>query len=311
MLRERSDRRTLVFVGLYYASFVGLWVVDPPGPLFAAWLAVLCWQSWQCAIITHNTIHCPVFVKRWMNRLFQVVLTCAYGHPVSAYVPGHNLSHHMYTQQDRDVMRTTKVRYRWNLLNGLLFFPTVGWSIAKNDKAFISRMKTERPRWYRQLILEAVVFVLVSGALLLLDWQKFLLVWWLPHLAAAFGIISINYLQHDGCDADHPYNHSRNFVGRGFNWLVFNNGYHGVHHDDPGLHWSKLREVHERDVAPHIHPALDQPSIVLYMWRAFVWPGRRVRFDGGPVDPGPPMQDVSWVPEHGLPPQVSLGAEGG
>jgi len=25
------------------------------------------------------------------------------------------------------------------------------------------------------------------------------------------------------------------------NWFLFNNGLHTVHHDNPGLHWSKTR----------------------------------------------------------------------
>lgn len=311
MLKHNEDLRTLFFVALYFASLVGLWMVHPTDPaLRAAWVALLCFQSWQSAVITHNTIHCPIFKNRGLNRAFQVVLTMAYGHPVSAYVPGHNLSHHKYTQLDQDVMRTTKLRFRWNLLNFLLFLPMIGPAIMRNDKIFISRMKDVRPRWYRQLWIEGILFGAVSVALLLLDWQKFLLYWYLPHFVAALGIISINYLQHDGCDHEHPYNHSRNFVSPWFNWLVFNNGYHTVHHDAANLHWSLLPERHMREVHPHIHPALEQKSIVVYMWRTLVWPGRRVNYDGTPVVLPPPVADRSWVPGEGLPNEVSLGAEG-
>ena len=47
-----------------------------------------------------------------------VLLTISYGHPSSTYVPGHNLSHHKYTQSEKDFMRTSKVNFKWNLLNG-------------------------------------------------------------------------------------------------------------------------------------------------------------------------------------------------
>jgi len=327
MLKYPSDRRTLAFVGLYYLSFVGLWWVDPQATdatstlLKVGWIALTCWLSWTCAVITHNTIHCPIFVRRGLNKAFQVVLTLAYGHPVSAYVPGHNLSHHKYTQLDQDVMRTTKVRYRWNLLNGLLFLPTVAGAILRNDRAFIRQMRERRPRWYRQLVVESVVFGGVSVALLAWDvWSatragdgwfpwRFLLYWYVPHVWAAFGIVTINYLQHDGCDHDHPYNHSRNFVSPLFGWFTFNNGFHGIHHVHPNLHWSLLPEAHAREIAPYIHPALDQPSILAYIWRAFFWPGRRTRYDGEPVVLPPPRADVSWVPGDGLGADVSLGAE--
>lgn len=310
MLRHRADIRSLAIVATYFAAFVALWVTHPePWPLRVSLIGVTCWLSWLVATITHNTVHCPVFERRWMNRVFQVVLTLGYGHPVSAYVPGHNLSHHRYMQGPQDVMRTTKVRHRWNLLNGLLFLPTVALPILRNDRLFIRHMKDLQPRWYRQLQIETVVFVLVSVALLIADWRKFLMYWYVPHLFAAFGIITINFLQHDGCDEEHPYNHSRNFVGWFLNFVTCNNGYHGMHHIDPGLHWSKLPEAHEREVAPRLDPRLDEPSILAYIWRTFVWPGRRLRYDGMPVELPPPMDDVSWVPSEGLPAGVSMGAE--
>jgi len=75
----------------------------------------------------------------------------------------------------------------------------------------------------------------------------------------------------------------------------------------PSLHWSELRAVHERELAPYIAPVLDQPSILKYMWTAFIWPGKRVRYDGAPLvlDKSP---DVSWVRDD-LPRDASYGAE--
>jgi fatty acid desaturase len=116
MLRYRADIRTLVFVAIYFGLVAVQWVYAPKELHLAIPLVVLtCWFSFFGAVATHNTIHSPVFHQRWANRLFQVVLTLTYGHPVSAYVPGHNLSHHKYTQSNKDVMRTTKVQFRWNL----------------------------------------------------------------------------------------------------------------------------------------------------------------------------------------------------
>jgi fatty acid desaturase len=311
MLRYRADLRTLAFVAWYYVLLALFWVTDP-GPWWVTVLAVLTlgFFSWIVAVITHNTVHCPMFHSRTLNRLFQIVLTVGYGHPVSAYVPGHNLSHHAFTQGPRDVMRTTKLRYRWNVLNLLLFLPTVSGAIMRNDAKFCRAMMADRPRWFRQLLLELAVFVAVSVSLLVLDWRKFLVWFYIPHVMAAVGIIGINYLQHDGCDPDSEYNHSRNFGGAVFGWLTFNNGYHTIHHMDPGLHWSLAPAAHAERVRPHIHPNLDDLDILAYMWRAFVWPGKRMRYDGTPVVLPPPVEDECWVPDKGtLPPGVSLGAE--
>jgi fatty acid desaturase len=245
-----------------------------------------------------------------MNRLFQVVLTHTYGHPVSTFVPGHNLSHHKYVETDRDVMRTTKVRSRFNLINILMFYPTVAPAILKNDARFARGMKARNPRWHRQLMTESVVLAVVSVTLLVLDPIRAALFWFLPHFVGGWGIISTNMLQHDGCDANHPYNHSRNFTGRVFNWLLVNNGFHSIHHDQPTLHWSFIPEAHERLIKPHMHPNLDEPSMFLYLVKTFVPWRRRVMYDGSPYDSPGPTEDVSWIPEAGQPmPDISLGAE--
>ena len=35
-------------------------------------------------------------------------------------------------------------------------------------------------------------------------------------------------------------NHARNFTGPLLNFLALNNGYHGMHHEEPGMRWSLL-----------------------------------------------------------------------
>jgi fatty acid desaturase len=310
MLRYRADVKTLCFVVIYFALVAVQWVYAPSDLRLAIPLLVLtCWFSFFGAVATHNTVHAPVFRRRSLNRAFQVALTLTYGHPVSAYVPGHNLSHHKHTQTRRDIMRTTKARFRWNLLNGLFFMSRVGKDIFVADMRYFKAMYRRNPPWFRQMILEAVVFVGASGALLALDWKKFLLYVLVPHQYAAWGIITMNLLQHDGCDQDTEYNHSRNFVGKLVNWWTYNNGYHTIHHLEPGLHWSLLPAEHAKRVAPFIHPNLDQPSLLAYLWRTYGYPGKRVTYDGKPLilpDEGP---DEEWIPgPKETPSDVSLGA---
>lgn len=310
MLRYRADIRTLAFVAIYFGLVAVQWAYAPTELAIAIPLVVLtCWFSFFGAVATHNTIHSPVFHQRWLNRLFQVVLTLTYGHPVSAYVPGHNLSHHKYTQSAKDVMRTTKVRYRWNLLNGLLFQPRVVKDILPADLRYFKAMYRRNPPWFWQMMLESVVFLGVMAALLVLDWKKFIVYVLIPHQYAAWGIVTMNFLQHDGCDENSEHNHSRNFVGKVVNWFTYNNGFHSIHHMHPGLHWSLTPEAHAKEVAPFIHPALDQQSLLAYLWTAFVWPAKRMTYDGKPYDPPPAGADEEWIPgPKETPDDVSLGA---
>lgn len=312
MLRHREDARSILFVGIAlglqvigYALFQRLrWFVMLPLVLAA------CWFSWLTAVITHNTVHVPMFHSRRLNKFFQIVLTLTYGNPVSSFVPGHNLSHHVHTQTRKDVMRTTKMRYRWNLLNVLLAPPTFAGDILKSDWNYAMAMRTERPRWYRQWVTEWVVFGVVQLVLFALNPLAYLVFVWLPHTAAAAGIVGINYFQHEGCDQDTEWNHSRNFVGPWINWWAFNNGYHTIHHMKPGMHWTETKAAHEAEVAPNIHPNLDQASLPAYMWRSYVWPGKRLDYLGNPVVLPPEGPDENWIPGRAdTPAEVSLGAE--
>ena len=269
VLRHAEDRRSLAFVATYWSLVAMAWTLDASSPWLRYGLMLpIAIFSFFCAVITHNTVHAPVFRLRWLNSLFAVVLSLSYGHPVSSYVPGHNLSHHKWLQTPRDIMRTSKLRFSWNLLNQLFFLPMVGIAITRAEWSYTAWARTNRPRWYRQLILESVVFYAVYGLLLYWDWHRMVIYVWLPHLYAAWGIVGINYIQHDGCDPNHPVNHSRNFMGL-INPLCFNVGYHTAHYHNPALHWSELLALH-RVIASRIAPQLNEPSFLWYYLRVFV-----------------------------------------
>lgn len=296
MLRYKADVRSIAFVLTYFALIAFVYAVELPWYGWVGFAIAISLLSFFCAVITHNTVHCPVFKSRALNSLFQVALTLCYGHPVSMYVPGHNLSHHKYTQQAKDRMRTDKLRFRWNLLNQLFFSMVVGPPIFRDNARFAAAMRTKNPKWFRQFAFELVVYIAFLAVLLILDWRKFIVFVMIPHQYAAWGIMGINFVQHDGCDGSHPYNHSRNFVGKFVNWFTFNNGFHGMHHMRPGLHWSLLPEAHAKELGPYIHPALDQKSLFVYLWKAYIWPGKRLNYDGTEYVLPPPREDEDWMP---------------
>ncbi len=293
MLRYRADLRTLGIISSYWVFFALGWTLKPHGLWAAGLVLVTCLSAFLCAVAAHNVVHCPVFEQRWLNKVFQVWLSCSYGFPISEYIPGHNLSHHRFTQAREDVMRTTKVNFRWNLINFLTFFFYVAPAVTSGNYRYRRVMKDTNRAWARQLDLEIVAVWSIKALLLFLNWKLAILYCFIPHLFALWGITTINFVWHDGCDMEHPQNHSRNFLGPGFNWFAFNNGYHGMHHLIPGLHWSLLPENHRVHMAG-IDPRLVQGNLWTYLFKAFIYPGKRLTYDGRPlvVTPAP---DQDWV----------------
>ena len=310
MLRYAADWRTIAFLCLFAALTTTGWVLNPTGPLLVGWVVVTAISSWICAVIAHNTVHCPVFRKRWANRIFQVWVSLSYGFPISEYVPGHNLSHHKFMQERQDVMRTSKVNFSWNLLNFLLFFFAVGPGVTAGNYRYKKMMKERLPQWNRQLLIEIIAVWGVKLGLAIIDWRKTLLFVAIPHLFAVWGITTVNFLQHDGCDNDHPVNHSRNFVGKLFNFFTLNNGFHGIHHETPGLHWSLTPAAHAERYHATIHPALEQSSLAAYMFKTLIYPGKRVTFDGKPVVLRGHGPDQDWVMATRDTAAAELGAVG-
>lgn len=307
ILRYAADRRTVGIIGAWYALVAWQWTHPPQHPLVAALLvACTCGGAFLGAVATHNAVHSPVFHARWLNNLWQVVLTLTYGHPVSSYVPGHNLSHHRHTETARDVMRTDKARFRVHLFNLLFFTASIGPAIMGAEVSYARFAWSRRPRWTRQLLLETAVMLAALVALLALDWRKTLLYVVLPWQYAAWGIVTMNLLQHDGCDATSPWNHSRNFVGPVINWFTFNNGYHSIHHLKPTLHWSLAPAEHRRLMAPRMDPRLAEPSMLAYLARTFFLPGGRKNFDGTPRAPRDPGRDEAWFNEDGPMPATAV-----
>src|SRR4029077_17345797 len=184
------------------------------------------------------------------------------------------------------------VSFRWDLWN-LVHFPNVA---GPNTFAGVQRWAALRGRedFVRQYRTETAVAFGLTGLLALHDFWTTLFFVVIPQLYGARGILRINLIQHDGCDVPSAGNHSRNFVGLPFNWIMCNNGYHTIHHNRAGLHWSVLDEAHAREVAPRIDPSLDERSMVWYLARPYLLRVRRpARRDVAAAERRSPIVDAA------------------
>jgi len=221
------------------------------------------------AVMAHNHNHLPMWRSKPLNVVTDYWLTLFYGFPAFAWIPTHNINHHALNNRDGDYTQTFRYSEENNLVT-LLSYPTISsYHQQKPIRDYLKHLwKSDRTEFFLS-ILQYVALILFIGIAAIIDWQKALLFIVIPQQVALFAILLFNYVQHVHADEESEYNHSRNFVGPMLNFLLFNNGYHTIHHERAGIHWSKTPEAHAR-IAHKIDPVLNERSFWGYIIRAYI-----------------------------------------
>lgn len=258
LLRHRADLRTLLFVAIALFLAAGNWTGMLRNfmsvPMGCAFAFVSC-------IAAHNQMHLPAFRNRLWNSNYQIALALAIGQPPTGIITAHNERHHKHAESDLDFVRTNLVRFRWNALN-ILFFPFASIAAMYREKPDdLSEWKVKRPHLYRQAVLERSVFYAALLILLIADWRATILFLILPWICAQLALVGVNLLQHQDCESGSEHDHSRNLTGKAANFFLLNNGYHTAHHIRPAMHWSRLPEFHDHEVAPKMNPGLNHRTL--------------------------------------------------
>jgi fatty acid desaturase len=275
-LRYAADLRTLMFLAAFNMLLAIQWLNLVRG---VPWIVLTYVLAVVALVAKHNHMHSPTFRSSGWNSGFELWLSILTAHPCSGIITSHNELHHGKNNTEADFVRCSLVRYRSNLLNFLVFFFTSVSAMYRDKPADLDNWREKQPRLYRQAIAERLLTYGFILLLLLLDWRSTLTYCVGPWLFGQWFLVTINLLQHQDCDADSRFNHSRNITGSMTNWLLLNNGYHTAHHMFPSAHWSKLRIIHERVVAPRLRQDLSERSMLLCVWRRFFlgrgWKGAR------------------------------------
>lgn len=264
MLRFKADLRTVAYMIVTTAVFVLQWAVVGFHPaLYVLYLFL----SIAVTVIAHNHNHLPIWKKPFLNHVTDYWLTVFYGFPAFAWIPTHNMNHHRMNNREGDYTITYRLTEN-NTLLMLLLYPTMSsYYQQKPIRDYLRNLwKGDRRKFwlaFGQYVALAVWII----TFLILDWQKALLYVIIPQQVGLFSVLVFNYVQHVHADEESVYNHSRNFTGF-LNKLLFNNGFHTVHHDKAGSHWSKAPELHA-EVADKIDPALIERSFWWYILRVY------------------------------------------
>ncbi|HCN05619.1 MAG TPA: fatty acid desaturase [Bacteroidetes bacterium] len=264
MLRYSADIRTLVYMAVTTAVFVLQWtVVGFSWPLYVFYLFL----SIAVTVIAHNHNHLPIWRNKTLNTLTDYWLTVFYGFPAFAWIPTHNMNHHALNNREGDYTITYRLTEHNHLLM-LLFYPTMSsYYQQKPIRDYLKNLwATDRRKFWLSAMQYVALAVWIVG-FAIIDWQKCLLYVVIPQQIGLFAVLVFNYVQHVHADEESKYDHSRNFTGW-LNLLLFNNGYHTVHHDKAGTHWSKTPELHAK-IADKIDPSLNEKSFWWYIFRVY------------------------------------------
>ena len=266
-LRYRADLRTLGFLVAFNALLAVQWL----GVARSLYLLLPTYILAVVALVVkHNHVHSPTFRDSSWNSAFEMWLSILTAHPTSGIITSHNVLHHQHNNTDADFVRCSLVKSRSNLFNFLTFFFASVKTMYRNKPSDLNCWRESDPRLYRQAIAERMLTYGSLFALVLFDWRSTIKYCAGPWLFGQWFLVTINLLQHQGCDSTSEFNHSRNLTGRLLNWVLLNNGYHTAHHMFPNAHWSKLPQIHLRVVDPHTDASLNERSLWRCVWRRFV-----------------------------------------
>lgn len=266
MLRNLADIRVVVFMVLITGLLVVNWTMAEFN-----WFTFIaaCYGAVMVTTMAHNHNHKRMWKSKAMNVIQDYWLTLFYGFPVFAWIPTHNKNHHKYNNREGDQTITYRVSERNNLFT-LLSYPTVSAFFQQPAIAkYLSTMWKKRKSRFWYSISQYVLLGAFIGVALWIDWKKALLYVVIPQQVGLTSVLIFNYLQHVHADEESEWNHSRNFTGKFMNFFLLNNGYHTVHHESPGLHWSEAKQEHEK-IKDKIDPRLEEKSFWWMLFRVYI-----------------------------------------
>jgi beta-carotene hydroxylase len=263
-LKEKADIKSLVYIFITTALFIAQWMWLGVNPFIYTWYLFM---AVTVAVMTHNHNHLPMWRSKFLNLLTDWWLTVFYGFPIFAWIPTHNKNHHKFNNREGDDSITYRVSEKNNFLT-LVSYPTIsGYYQQKAIANYLKDMKANNKEKFWVSISQYVVLVLWIAAALIIDWEKALLFVIIPQQVSLFSVLIFNYVQHVHANEESEWNHSRNFTGF-LNFLLFNNGYHTIHHHKAGLHWNKVPEAH-KEIEKNIDPILLERSFWWYIFRSY------------------------------------------
>jgi fatty acid desaturase len=247
---------------VHIVAWVGLLAVGLLVPAATNWylavplIAVLTMLNLSITIgVLHMHTHRPLFVSRRVNRVLDMLCCVPAGLTAADMCEVHLLNHHRYDNGPGDVTSTAG---RERGLRAVWYWIRYGTIVKIHTvrAVFAANASPGRRARGRQFVLDlTLVGMLIVVTWYVTDTTRFALFYGIPFIVTQVNAGYFAWLTHAPARAfeDDP-SRSMNTVGNWLNLLIFNQGYHSVHHRYPGIHWSQIPDKldYMRQVRPDV-----------------------------------------------------------
>ncbi|WP_413289280.1 fatty acid desaturase [Bdellovibrio sp. HCB337] len=220
------------------------------------------WVVFLVSLLNHNHHHHPTFHSGILNRVTDILISICIGAPSTRLHLVHHFNHHRHYQSEKDWSNYRIHAKSKGVLRILYYLFSASREMAKNRRNIPAPLSLQKHQVTERIVLGS--FSLVALWLNPGIFLGLIVPTWVGGLCL---LLTSNLFNHDQCDLESEYNHSRNFLGKVENWFFLNNGFHSAHHEKPELHWSLLPELHERTFEHHTNENLKQSSFLVYFAR--------------------------------------------
>jgi sn-1 stearoyl-lipid 9-desaturase len=205
--------------------------------------------------VLHMHTHRPLFVSKLMNRLVDVLCCMPAAVTAADMCEVHVLNHHRYDDGPGDVTSTEGREHGLRAVGYWIRYVFV----VKNHTIrtiFAANASPRRRKRRYQFMLDLTLFLVLLEAI----WwvagpTRWLLFYWIPLTLSWINSGYFAWLTHAPARGfeDGP-SRSLNTAGNCLNFVIFNQGYHSVHHRYPGIHWSQIPDKLDfnRQVEPDV-----------------------------------------------------------
>jgi len=210
------------------------------------------------SLIQHNHVHFNIFNYKFLNIIFDLLLSISTGHICSIWVLHHNIGHHgnkINSLEDTSSVKNYKTRE---------YMTKMEYIVSGSIKVFpdcckmaFDFYKKGQKNYLITIVLEVIFIILVHLFFLIVNFKMALFFLVIPNIINPMLVWLGAYWQHLNVSetSESVYDSANMYKGPVFNFVSFNIGYHIAHHEKPTLHWSKLKERTEKiiDKIPKNH----------------------------------------------------------